>query len=275
MWMSGLNRKERKMADIKWIKIVTDIFDDEKILLIESMPEADAMIVIWFKLLCLAGKTNNSGVFMMTERLYYTDEMLSTIFRRNINTIRLALKTFEGFGMIEVVNNIITIPKWDKHQNIDGLDKIREQTRKRVALYRENQKQLTECSATVTQGNATEQEQEQDKRKEKIFVADSDESKLSLLLKSLILKNNPTAKVPVDLNKWSAEIEKMIRIHKRDPADIKKVIEFSQRSSFWKSNILSTSKLRDKYDQLFLQAQEPKKQKNDTSDEMERWVNSE
>ena len=50
------------MAEVKWIKITTDIFDDEKILLIESLPDSDSIIVIWFKLLCLAGKMNNSGV---------------------------------------------------------------------------------------------------------------------------------------------------------------------------------------------------------------------
>ena len=61
------------MTEVKWIKIVTDIFDDEKILIIESMPEADAMIVIWFKLLCLAGKQNNSGVFTINNRIAYTD----------------------------------------------------------------------------------------------------------------------------------------------------------------------------------------------------------
>ena len=43
------------MADVKWIKITTDIFDDEKILLIESLPDAYAIITCWFKLLCLAG----------------------------------------------------------------------------------------------------------------------------------------------------------------------------------------------------------------------------
>ena len=53
------------MADVKWIKITTDIFDDEKIILIESLPDAYAIITVWFKLLCLAGKQNNSGVFMM------------------------------------------------------------------------------------------------------------------------------------------------------------------------------------------------------------------
>ena len=50
------------MAEVKWIKITTDVFDDEKILLIESMPSADSIITIWFKLLILAGKQNNNGV---------------------------------------------------------------------------------------------------------------------------------------------------------------------------------------------------------------------
>ena len=58
-----------KLADVKWIKIVTDIFDDEKMLLIESLPSADSIIVIWFKLLCLAGKNNNNGVFIMSDKI--------------------------------------------------------------------------------------------------------------------------------------------------------------------------------------------------------------
>ena len=57
------------MADVKWIKITTDIFDDEKILLIESLPDAYSIIVVWFKLLCLAGKQNNSGVFVMSNSM--------------------------------------------------------------------------------------------------------------------------------------------------------------------------------------------------------------
>ena len=157
------------MSDVKWIKIVTNIFDDEKILLIESMPEADSIIVIWFKILTLAGKQNNDGVLLMNNRIPYTEEMLATIFRRNINVVRLALKVFEQFGMIEVINDAITIPNWEKHQNIDGLDKIREQTRKRVAKHRENQKLLlgnVTGNVTVTESNATEEDKEEDKNRE-------------------------------------------------------------------------------------------------------------
>ena len=80
------------------------VFDDEKIMLIENLPSADSIIVIWFKLLCLAGKNNNSGVFILNDKIAYTDEMLATVFRRDINTVRLALKTFENYGMIEIVS---------------------------------------------------------------------------------------------------------------------------------------------------------------------------
>ena len=147
------------MADVKWIKIVTDIFDDDKILLIESMPEADAIIVIWFKLLCLAGKQNNSGVFLLNGRIAYTEEMFATIFRRPLNTVRLALKTFEQFGMIEIINDTVTIPNWEKHQKLDALVASREATKNRVARYRDKQKLLADnCNVTgnvtVTGGNA-------------------------------------------------------------------------------------------------------------------------
>lgn len=158
------------MADVKWIKICTDIFGDEKIQLIECLPEGDGIIVIWFKLLCLAGKQNNGGVFMMNDRIAYTDEMLATIFRRPINIVRLALKTFEQFGMIEIVNNAYTIPNWEKHQSIDKLEQLREQNRLRVAKHREKQKLLSggeECNITVMKCNAIDIDKEIDIDKDK------------------------------------------------------------------------------------------------------------
>lgn len=157
------------MAEVKWIKITTDIFDDEKILLIESLPERDSLIVIWFKLLCMAGKQNNSGVFTLNDRIAYTDEMLSTIFRRPLNTVRLALSTFQQYGMVEILDGVITIPNWEKHQSLDKLEMAKEQTRLRVARHREKQKLLTDvtqCNVTVTQCNADRIEEDKDIDKE-------------------------------------------------------------------------------------------------------------
>lgn len=183
------------MADVKWIKVTTDIFDDEKILLIESMPERDSLIVIWFKLLCMAGKQNNSGVFMLNDRIAYTDEMLSTIFRRPLNTIRLALQTFEKFGMIEIIDHVITIPNWGKHQNLDQLENKKNYMKNYMKNYREKQVSLTCKTNSKTNGKTNGKtnsktnvsqadkdiDKEEDKEKEEdidkdIFVSDETKS---------------------------------------------------------------------------------------------------
>lgn len=157
------------MSEIKWIKITTDIFDDEKIRLIDALPDHDAILVIWFKILALAGKHNRNGLLMMSDKVHYTDEMLATIFQRPLNSVRMALGVFEQFGMIEIIDGVITLPNWEKHQNIDGMERIKEQTRNRVARHREKQKSLAlgnvTCNVTVTDGNALEEEAEGDKTK--------------------------------------------------------------------------------------------------------------
>ena len=159
------------MADVKWIKIVTDIFDDEKMLLIDGLPEHDGIIVIWFKLLCMAGKQNNGGVFTLNDKIAYTDEMLATIFRRPVATVRLALKTFEQFGMIEIINNTITIPNWEKHQSLDKLEQAKEKNRQRVAAHRERQKALASgndySNITVMPCNEIDKDKDKEIDKEK------------------------------------------------------------------------------------------------------------
>ncbi len=133
------------MEGVKWIKIMTNVFNDQKIVLIESMPEADAIIVIWFKLLCLAGMENNDGVFFFRQGMPYTDEMLAVIFRRNINTVRLALKTFENLGMIEIIDGVVSIPKWNYYQNFNDVNKRRELDKERQRRCRAKQKALIEA----------------------------------------------------------------------------------------------------------------------------------
>lgn len=157
------------MSEIKWIKITTDIFDDEKIRLIDALPDHDAILVIWFKILALAGKHNRNGLLMMSDKVHYTDEMLATIFQRTLNTVRMALGVFEQFGMIEIIDGVITLPNWEKHQNIDGMEKIKEQTRNRVARHREKQKNLAlgnvTGNVTVTDGNALEEDKTKIKKR--------------------------------------------------------------------------------------------------------------
>lgn len=159
------------MANVPWIKITTDIFDDEKMALIDGMPDRDCILVIWFKLLCMAGRLNNSGVFMLNEKIAYTDEMLATIFRRPITTVRMALNTFKQFGMISCENGVYALPNWEKHQSLDKLESAKEKNRQRVAAYREKQKLIAQCNAysnvtgndDVTPCNAVDKDKEEDK----------------------------------------------------------------------------------------------------------------
>lgn len=172
------------MSKAKWIKIVTDIFDDEKMLLIDGMPKADSIIVIWFKLLCLAGKQNNGGVLMASEKIALTDEMLATILHRPLSTVQLALKTFEEFGMIEAVDGSLTIKNWNKHQALEAYEARKESDRLRQAKRREIQakkhetddnsgtKKTSECHVTFADASRdvtpVEEEREEEREEDSI-----------------------------------------------------------------------------------------------------------
>ena len=219
------------MAEVKWIKITTDIFDDEKILLIESLPDAYAIITVWFKLLCLAGKQNNSGVFMMGQ-MPYTDKMLATIFRMKESTVTMALHTFEQFGMVEIVDGVITIPNWGKHQNLDQLESKKEYMRGYMAEYRRKQKALTAGETSCKTNSKTnvsqaeedreeETEKEEDKRVDCQRIVD---------LYHAICKSFPAVRSLSDARKKA--IKARLKTYTVD--DFKTVFENAEASSFLK-----------------------------------------
>ena len=169
------------MSEIKWIKITTDIFDDEKMCLIDALPDRDAIIVIWIKLITLAGKLNRKGVLAISKNIIYTDETLAQTFHRPLNTVRMALEVFEKFGMVEKIDGVIVLPNWEKHQNIDGMEKIKEQNRNRAARHRQKQKLLAQNNesnvtdnvmnnVTVTLGNAIDKELDKELDKDKEII---------------------------------------------------------------------------------------------------------
>lgn len=211
------------MADVKWIKITTDIFDDEKILLIESLPDAYAIITVWFKLLCLAGKQNNSGVFMMG-RIPYTDKMLATIFRMKESSVTMALQTFEQFGMIEIVDGVITIPNWNKHQSLDAYEKKKERDRLYQAERRASQRALVAKSSDshATQSSdiaVSEEDKEREKELEEDIISDSGESaptkkKRAVRHKygeynNVLLTDEQMAKLQAEFPDWPDRIERL------------------------------------------------------------------
>ena len=128
------------MADIKWIKLKVGMFNDDRIKVIQAMPEGDSLIVIWIRMLILAGISNAEGYLMISENLPYTEDMLSTIFGKPLSVIRLALKTFETFGMVEACREGIFITDFAAEQG-EKMQDIREYNRIKKAESRERAKQ--------------------------------------------------------------------------------------------------------------------------------------
>lgn len=159
--------EEERMTEITWIKLKTDMFENDKIKLIEALPDKDTIIVIWVKLLAAAGKANSNGFIMLTENIPMNEEEMATVFNRPLNTVRLALQTFKRYGMIEVENEAIRIKNWETHQNIEGMERVKQLTRERVKRHRERKKQEVlpapkECNVNVTLRNATDIDKELD-----------------------------------------------------------------------------------------------------------------
>lgn len=142
------------MSKIKWIKINTDMFYDEKIRLIDALPERDIIFHVWIRLLIQAGICNQDGDIFLREGTPYTNEMLSALFLRPLESIELALNVLSDFGMIEVLEDKrIRVLNWAKHQNVEGMDKVKEQSRLRMKKKRERDKKPYQEKYTEDVGN--------------------------------------------------------------------------------------------------------------------------
>lgn len=167
-----------KVAEVKWIKITTDMFDNRKIKHLRRLPDGNNIVLIWVMLLTMAGRCNSSGMIFLTENIPYTPKMLADELDFEENTVLLALQALEQLNMIVTDNGFFSIAGWEDYQNIEGMDKIREQNRlrKQAQRARQKEKQLPEKSdvsrdshGTVTQCHATDKDIdiEEDKERDK------------------------------------------------------------------------------------------------------------
>lgn len=151
------------MAGVAWVKITTDMFDNRKIKHLRRLPDGNNIVLIWVMLLTMAGRCNAGGMIFLTENIPYTPKMLADELDFEENTVILALQALEQFQMIVTDGDRFRIAGWEEYQNIEGLDRIREQNRLRKQRQRERQKLLAgDSHGTVTQGHATEEEREED-----------------------------------------------------------------------------------------------------------------
>lgn len=160
------------MADVKWIKITTDIINSDKMLEIDLMPESDAIFRIWIGLLTLAGKENDLGKITISNGIITGDEKLAARLRRPVKTVQLALNAFEQLNMIEFIDGgDIQIVSWEDTQNIEGMERIKQSNRERQKRFREKKRRVQiECdnvTDNVTSRDRKEEIRTDQSRKQK------------------------------------------------------------------------------------------------------------
>ncbi|MCX6168319.1 MAG: phage replisome organizer N-terminal domain-containing protein [Ignavibacteriales bacterium] len=146
------------MPDVSWIIIKADFTDNRKFILLEyeNPKHRDLAIAVWVKLLTMAARLN--GFICYDEDTPYTLQKLSVLLKRKPKQIEIALDLLKKYNLIEVDEKfLIKIHGWDKHQNTEGIEKIREAVRERVRkcrLGKKNKELDVTCDVTVTPGNA-------------------------------------------------------------------------------------------------------------------------
>lgn len=134
---------------MEWIKLSTGLFKDEKIKVISSEKNGSEIVLVWVKLLCLAGEQEQMGVFKIFGRAM-TPKILATVTDTQEKLMEQALSMFIDYGMIVQDNGFYMIPNWEKHQEVEKQEAKREATAKRVAEFRQRQKRMVVCNADVT-----------------------------------------------------------------------------------------------------------------------------
>lgn len=163
------------MAEVKWIKLNVGMFDGNSFKRIKKAKIGgesfrDKLTAVWFELMDFAGKCNAGGQLIESPEIpFLSIDDIAIMIDREVEELNLCMQYYINNHMITVIDDVYMLTNWTRYQNEGGLEKIREQTRKRVAKHREQQKLLKSnaiSNVTVTQGNETEIEVDKEKEKE-------------------------------------------------------------------------------------------------------------
>lgn len=224
------------MADVKWIKITTDMFDNRKIKHLRRLPDGNNIVLIWVMLLTMAGRCNSGGMIFLTENIPYTPKMLADELDFEENTVRLALEALERLGMVVMSNGCFTIAGWSEHQNIDGMDKIRESKRLAQARWRAKQKALPPAVDSTVDSTVDGERISVDDAEEDIEEREEEKERDKIDYKGIVAAFNsicvsfPSVKALSDARKKAIKA----RLNTYSLDDFKTLFEKAEASSFLK-----------------------------------------
>ena len=146
------------MVQVQWLKVYTDIFDNEKMKKLLRNRDGDTYFRVWIQLLTLAAKSNQHGAILLGENIPMSKDDLAKVMHKTLNKLEKIIQDLYELDMIIIEKETICIKNWDMYQSADELEKLRESNRRRQQKYREKQK---DSNVIVTSSNTEDKNREE------------------------------------------------------------------------------------------------------------------
>ena len=212
------------------------MFDNRKIKHLRRLPDGNSIVLIWVMLLTLAGRCNSGGMIFLTENIPYTPKMLADELDFEESTVQLALAVLEQLGMIQTTGDgFLAVTGWSEHQNIEGMDKIRESKRLAQARWRAKNKELPAAvDSTVDSTRYLVDDAEEDIEEERERESDTEriDYKSIAALFNEICVSFPSVKALSDARKKAIKA----RLNTYTVDDFRTLFQKAEASSFLKGS---------------------------------------
>src|SRR5574344_2182612 len=253
-----------------YLKLKDNFFDSEEMKLLATMKNGKEYQILYLKLCLLS--LENDGALMFKGMIPYDFSMISTITNMSIDTVKTALELFKKIGLVTVTDtgtiymSDIQLLIGQSTTEAERQQKYRQRTTNvDTNVQHLCNKSSNKCNnKSTTNGHQRLEIEIRDKRLDSPKPAASDvateATTLSQLLVSLHQSNidskyNPAGK---QIDKWAEDIDKLNRLDGRSWKEIEEVIRWVKTSgNFWAANIMSGSKLREKFPTLTAQCRSP------------------
>ncbi len=274
-----------------WMKLKEDFFDDDAIEWLEEQPKGKEYALFYLKLCLKSLKTNGLLIRTVgTILVPYDTRKLADITKTDYDTAIVAMELLKNIGLVEILETgEICLPRMEEMIGSETdkaalMRKLRTQksmiegnnvTRTLPDSYRYKEGNnvtaaLPECSENVTQRlENRDRDIDIDKNiivappgnnasgdTDKYPIGDFEYQCVEMLIKSC-MAGFPGSKVPkteLEKKKWAVEIERMKRLDQRSESDIIEALTYATTDGFWKSNIRSAKKFREKFETLIVQS---------------------
>lgn len=276
-----------------WMKLREDFFDDDAMEWLEEQPKGKEYALFYLKLCLKSLKTNGLLIRTVGTLLVpYDTVKLADITKTDFDTVVVAMELLKNIGLVEILEGgEICIPRMEEMIGSETdkasiMRRIREQkrmlegnnvTEKLPERYLHNSGNNVTGELPESYQNVTQRLEIRDREREKELivappgngsatdpsgtsekdpVGDFEYQCVDMLIQSCVavFPNSKVPKTEADKRKWAVEIERMKRLDGRAEADIIEALTFATTDGFWKSNIRSTKKFREKFETLIVQS---------------------